>query len=89
MQTLQQCPSKLIKYNLRPSLTPALFDSSLRPRLPHIVVEAGWKKSFIEHDKSSKFKIASQFLSASSNSYRYICIQQMELMEYDISGLVF
>ena len=41
MQTLQQCASKLIKYNLRPSLTPALFDSSLRQRLPHIVVEAG------------------------------------------------
>ena len=41
MQTLQQCASKLIKYNLRPFLTPALFDSSLRQRLPQIVVEAG------------------------------------------------
>ena len=30
-----------------------------------------------------------QFLSALSNKYRYICVQQMKLMEYDNPILVF
>ena len=44
--------------------------------------------SYIKHDKPSKREFAPQFLSSLGNRYRYICTQQMDLMECDNSRLV-
>ena len=51
-------------------------------------MEAEWNMSYIKHDKPSKREFASQFLSALGNRYKYICTQQMDLMECDNSTLV-
>ena len=51
-------------------------------------MEAERNMSYIKHDKPSKREFASQFLSALGDRYKYICTQQMDLMECDNSRLV-